>query len=384
MSGKCRANFTGGPWSNVPPSRRLATKRIMKNTFYLVCLTVLLFVSEFPHVSACSTFCYRDSKHLLVGKNFDFYTGLGHVIINKRGMVKTSYPLPGEQSMKWKSRYGSITFNQVGREFPYGGINEKGLVVEQMYLTATEYPEADHRPGIAELQWIQYQLDNCSSIEEVLATDSLLRISRYSAPIHFLVADALGNAATIEFVKGRLLVHRAESLPVCALTNDTYPESLNYFNSTKDKDIPFRPTSFQRFARTGEMLRHFDTRRPVEYAFEILDAVKQGEFTRWSIVYDVKAFAIHIKTSVNTNARTIRIRDFDFSCRSEVVYADIDNTFNSPKDFQNYTAAENFAIIGQAFDVLSTKPEFINLIPSKEEQKVMSAYPETMDCEQRQ
>jgi choloylglycine hydrolase len=26
----------------------------------------------------------------------------------------------------WTSRYGSITFNQYGREFPSGGINEKG------------------------------------------------------------------------------------------------------------------------------------------------------------------------------------------------------------------------------------------------------------------
>ena len=30
----------------------------------------------------------------------------------------------------WVSKYGSVTFNQYGRELPTGGMNEAGLVVE--------------------------------------------------------------------------------------------------------------------------------------------------------------------------------------------------------------------------------------------------------------
>jgi choloylglycine hydrolase len=32
------------------------------------------------------------------------------------------------KTISWISKYGSITFNQYGREFPTGGMNEKGLV----------------------------------------------------------------------------------------------------------------------------------------------------------------------------------------------------------------------------------------------------------------
>ena len=48
----------------------------------------------------------------------------------------------------WTAQYGSITFNQYGRELPTGGINEAGLVVESMALSEARYPEPDHRPYI--------------------------------------------------------------------------------------------------------------------------------------------------------------------------------------------------------------------------------------------
>ena len=39
------------------------------------------------------------------------------------------------------------------------GINEKGLMVSQMWLDETKYPPADTRPVIGILEWIQYNLD---------------------------------------------------------------------------------------------------------------------------------------------------------------------------------------------------------------------------------
>ena len=60
-----------------------------------------------------------------------------------------------------------------------GGMNEAGLVVETMMLEETEYPSPDSRPGIEILQWIQYQLDNFSTIEEVIASHSQIRIREY-------------------------------------------------------------------------------------------------------------------------------------------------------------------------------------------------------------
>ena len=66
----------------------------------------------------------------------------------------------------WTSRFGSLTFNQYGREFPSGGINEKGLVVELMWLDDTRYPAPDGRGELPTLQWIQYQLDTAANVDD--------------------------------------------------------------------------------------------------------------------------------------------------------------------------------------------------------------------------
>jgi len=49
-------------------------------------------------------------------------------------------------------------------------MNEKGLVVDVMWLNKTRYPKADSRPEIGVLQWTQYMLDTCRNIDEVVAT----------------------------------------------------------------------------------------------------------------------------------------------------------------------------------------------------------------------
>jgi choloylglycine hydrolase len=114
-------------------------------------LFILLLVSGWiasPGVQACTTFLMKDAKNnLYYGRNFDFPVGEGLIQINERNMVKQAMVLPSDKPFSWVSLYGSITFNQVGREFPYGGMNEAGLVVEQMWLDGTRYPgkQRSHR-----------------------------------------------------------------------------------------------------------------------------------------------------------------------------------------------------------------------------------------------
>ena len=180
--------------------------------------------------NACTTFCLQDGKgNILFGKNYDFPTGLGHIHVNYRNQEKTAFALPGETAISWVSKYGSITFNQVGKEFPHGGMNEAGLIIELMWHQDARYPENDDRFGLSELQWIQYQLDNSASVEDVLKSDRLLRISSHSvATIHMLIADAAGNVATIEYLDGELVCHTGEGLVYPVLANCTYDISLEY------------------------------------------------------------------------------------------------------------------------------------------------------------
>lgn len=100
---------------------------------------------------ACSTFCLRAGPHIVLGKNFDWYTGEGFLSINARHAKKTALVLSPERPVQWTAAYGSVTFNQIGREFPFGGMNEVGLVVELLWLSETRYPPPDTRPSLNEL-----------------------------------------------------------------------------------------------------------------------------------------------------------------------------------------------------------------------------------------
>ncbi|MBC6948247.1 linear amide C-N hydrolase, partial [candidate division KSB1 bacterium] len=126
-------------------------------TFAAMLALVLLVQTT---AQACTTFCLFHGKDLIFGRNYDFPIGYGHVIINKRGVMRTATANEGEVAAQWTSKYGSLTFNQFGRDLPTGGMNETGLIVELSQLDATRYPSADARPVLGSLEWIQYQLDN--------------------------------------------------------------------------------------------------------------------------------------------------------------------------------------------------------------------------------
>src|SRR5512144_123030 len=165
----------------------------MKQLKFFACV-VLVLVSAVcgREAVACTTFCYADGGTLVFGRNYDWHIGDGMVVVNTRNVLKRALvdPYPA----RWTSKYGSVTFNQYGREFPNGGMNEKGLVVEMLWLDQAEYPAGDGRGALPTLQWIQYQLDNSATVKDVLLTDRLVRIAYNGvAKIHFLVADATGD-----------------------------------------------------------------------------------------------------------------------------------------------------------------------------------------------
>ena len=303
---------------------------------------------------ACSTFLLSGNGQLLFGRNYDWVTGNGMVLVNARGVQKTSFTPNREKGISWVSSCGSITFNQYGKEFPHGGMNEKGLVVELMWLSETVYPGADNRGTLNELQWIQYQLDNCATVEEVIATDRLLRINHQDAvPLHYLVADANGHAATIEFIKGKMVVHTGASLTKPVLTNTIYSEAITKIQSGS---APSGDNSLERFATACRMVTDFQKtptkENGVDYAFRILDRVAQGDFTKWRIVYDIKARQIHFITT--GKRKQLALNDFDFRCTESSTYFNLEDqrggtitpyfdilTFDKNKQLLQRSAAES-------------------------------------------
>ena len=305
--------------------------------------------------SACTTFLINKNGQLVFGRNYDWITGTGMVCTNLRGLQKTSMKTEDGNTISWVSEYGSISFNQYGKEFPTGGMNEKGLVVELMWLDGSKYPRQDDRPTIGVLQWIQYQLDRSATIEDVIATDKILRITSKQPPLHYLVADAGGNVATIEFLKGKMVVHKGKELPFPVLTNSTYDESIQKTKGTNNT-LSFHDNSIERFAKACSMVEKFQLENintPVaDYAFSILDKVSQNDWTKWSIVYDITNKKISFKSHDFTTIKTISFSSFDFSCSSISKMYNINQnpTGEVSSLFKNFSIAESKPILEAAVE----------------------------------
>ena len=317
-------------------------RKILLSAFILCNVSVL---------NACTTFFINRNGQMVFGRNYDWITDAGMVCTNLKGLSKTSMKTENGETISWVSKFGSITFNQYGKEFPTGGMNEKGLVVELMWLDETIYPAADNRPAIGVLQWIQYQLDNCSTIEEIIATDKKLRISATgNTPLHYLVADANGNAATVEFLKGKMIVHKGNDLSLPVLTNNIYDESVKAYKSSSIDGN----NSLERFGQACSMIQKLNagsiTTPLIDYSFDILGEVAQGDFTKWSIVYDITNKTIQFKTNRFKQIKTLNFSAFHFNCTSAAKVWDMNQSGsgNINRLFENFTPAVNKKIVETA------------------------------------
>ena len=313
--------------------------------------TFFLLLLYAPFAFACSTFLLAKNGQYVFGRNYDWVSGNGMVVVNARGVQKTSLVMEGEKAATWTAKCGSITFNQYGKDFPHGGINEKGLVVELMWLDGTAYPARDNRAAMNELQWIQYQLDNFATVDEVIASNKTIRISDKDAvPLHYLVADASGKAATIEFIAGQMVVHKGTDLRFPVLTNTPYAEALQQV--TTKGNASFDNNSVNRFATACRMVQGFQqtpsAAKPVDYAFTILDKIAQGSFTKWRIVYDITAREIHFSTG--GQRKTIALKSFDFSCSGPTLFLNINsnNKGDVTAAFTPLTSAINKQVLQQS------------------------------------
>jgi len=309
--------------------------------------------------SSCTTVCLLEKDRAVVAYNYDFHAPDGLVLVNKRGTRKVS--LIQNQGATWTAAHGSVTFNQYGRDNPMTGLNEKGLMVSQMWLDETKYPAADSRPVVGILEWIQYNLDRHASVAEVLANAEAVRpTSRIT--IHYLVADRSGDVATLEYLDGKLVVHHGTTLPVPALTNSTYADSVAAFERARRVgEIPASRASLDRFVRAA-VLAGAGQGDPVGRGFEVLASVAQPDFTRWSIVYDLGAGEVHYRTEGNKAIRRITLGSLDLSCRTPVRMLDVTtgSTGDMSAAFEDYTTSGMRALIESTF----SKTPFLQPLPA--------------------
>lgn len=258
---------------------------------------VTLFLLILTGITLACTSFVLSGEHPFLAKNLDWELDRGYLHFNLAGIKKNSISDP---NLKWISKYNSITNNQFGKEFPLGGMNEAGLVIEELSLFGQAYETDISKQNLNEFQWVQYQLDNSASVIEVIESLGQITIKHNIMNLHYLIADKTGDVAVIECLKTGVRIYYENELPYKTLSNNNYKESIRYLGFFEGyggtMEILHRPGSQERFVSAVSMLDDFKSESdPMNYCFTILNTVKQ-EDTRWQFVYDPYDLKIHCKT----------------------------------------------------------------------------------------
>lgn len=166
-----------------------------------------------------------------------------------------------ENPLRWTSTYASLATTVYGIG-TIDGLNERGLAAHGLYLQTTELgARTPDLPGLHTGLWVQYLLDQASTVSEALALMKdvqLVMVSAhgFDATIHVAVEDANGDSAIMEFADGELVVHHGRQFTL--MTNDpTYDEQLtllaaqDFSNPSSQTPLPGNVNAVDRFQRAA-------------------------------------------------------------------------------------------------------------------------------------
>jgi len=172
----------------------------------------------------------------------------------------------GSNTISWVSRYGSLitTAYDIGTA---DGMNEKGLVVNELALVESDYGKPTEGDKVISLStWPQYVLDNFATVAEAVAdlqkeefrVQTVVLGNGRPANMHLVMSDATGDSAVLEYVKGKLIIHHGKQYRV--MTNSpTYDKQLAIMEYWKEaggisKFLPGTSRAADRFVRTSFLL----------------------------------------------------------------------------------------------------------------------------------
>ena len=212
----------------------------------------------------CTRAVYTASGNLVMtGRTMDWAEDMRtNAWVLPRGM--TGSGATGAASVNWTSAYGSLVFTSydIGTA---DGMNERGLVMNGLYLAEADYGPPDDRPTMSVLMFGQYVLDMFATVAEAveaLQSDSFRIIAPplpngRATTVHMAISDPTGDSAIFEFIDGKLTIHHGRQYQV--MTNSPpYDEQLAIQSYWSHIDpLTFLPGSFNaadRFARVSYMI----------------------------------------------------------------------------------------------------------------------------------
>jgi penicillin V acylase-like amidase (Ntn superfamily) len=277
---------------------------------------LLPLLSIIHNASACSNFFYQGAQGYWVARNFDWRSGHTALVINPIGVRRKTLQLQsGERVFRWVARYGSLSFKLTtpqGRILPIavqGGMNQKGLVVSLQELESAQFPKPSRiQPNINNTYLVQYWLDTAKDVPMALRELRLLNVvttwwSGQPVPIHYILHDAAGHTAVVEFLKGRVHVYRGSALPYRVVTNTLFSKACHMV-----RHLPVHPSnsyySDARLLRGYLFLKRLplitSEQQAIALGFAALQTVAEPLTspwpTQWRVVYDIKRRVVYYQS----------------------------------------------------------------------------------------
>ncbi len=177
---------------------------------------------------------------------------------------------------------------------PFDGMNDKGLVVGMATVPNAQATPVAGRPVVGSVRIQRMMLDRAATVDEAIEVFGEYAVDfSDSPPLHYMVADAAGESAILEFVDGELQVSRGSG-PWQAMVN------YRWFGST-----PEQQQADNRYRALSETLTGTGGKLDTAAAMKLLADVQQGH-TQWSVVYGQRSG----KVTLTTGKRFEKVHEF--------------------------------------------------------------------------
>lgn len=158
---------------------------------------------------------------VLVGRSMDWYTDTATDLWALPAGI--DHGAHGENTLSWRSRYGSVVASMYGG-FTVDGMNTEGLVANGLYLSEADYGDRNtQRPGLGLPVVVQFLLDSFATVGDAVAFFEStpvqiipVLISGKPGTAHVSISDRAGDSAIIEFLGGETTIHHSSEWTIMA------------------------------------------------------------------------------------------------------------------------------------------------------------------------
>ena len=245
--------------------------------FLAVLVAATLVSATSRPTEACTRALYvaKDGT-VIVGRSMDWGEDMhSNMWVLPRGMKRDGRG--GKNTISWESRYGSliVTAYDIGTA---EGMNEKGLVVNELALVESNYGKPSEGAKVISLStWPQYVLDNFATVSDAVAdlrkenfrVQTVVLGTGRPANMHLVISDASGDSAVFEYIDGKLVIHHGKQFKV--VTNSpTYDKQLAIMEYWKEaggleKSLPGTSRAADRFVRATYLLGALPAEKSPKY-----------------------------------------------------------------------------------------------------------------------